>query len=90
VTPARRPEAAGVLLVGGASRRFGSPKALARIGGETFAERGWRVLGEAFAERVAVGKTADGVSVPFPLTDDGTDVRPRRAAPPAFPGCRPG
>jgi molybdopterin-guanine dinucleotide biosynthesis protein A len=67
--------AAGVLLVGGASRRFGSPKALARIGSETLAERGWRVLGQAFAERVAVGKAEDRISLPFPITDDGTEVR---------------
>jgi molybdopterin-guanine dinucleotide biosynthesis protein A len=67
--------AAGVLLVGGESRRFGSPKALARIGSETLAERGWRVLGEAFAERVAVGKAQDGINLPFPIIDDGTDVR---------------
>jgi molybdenum cofactor guanylyltransferase len=46
----------GVLLVGGASVRFGSPKALARFGGETLAERGWRTLGETFPRRLAVGK----------------------------------
>ncbi|HUP32294.1 MAG TPA: aminoglycoside 6-adenylyltransferase [Gaiellaceae bacterium] len=46
----------GVLLVGGASDRFGSPKALARLRGETLAERGWRILGEAFPERLATGK----------------------------------
>jgi molybdopterin-guanine dinucleotide biosynthesis protein A len=65
----------GVLLVGGASRRFGSPKALARLDGETLAERAWRVLGDACDERIAVGKTADGLQLPFPLADDGTDVR---------------
>lgn len=65
----------GVLLVGGASRRFGSPKALARIEGETLAERAWRVLGEACDERLAVGKADDGLALPFPLLDDGTDVR---------------
>ena len=65
----------GVLLVGGAGRRFGSPKALALFGGETLAERGWRTLGEACDERLAVGKAADGLSLPFPLLDDGTPTR---------------
>jgi molybdopterin-guanine dinucleotide biosynthesis protein A len=45
-----------VLLVGGASVRFGSPKALASFAGEILAERGWRILGEAFPRRLAVGK----------------------------------
>ena len=65
----------GALLVGGASTRFGSPKALARLGDETLAERGWRVLGELCDERLAVGKASDGLELPFPLTDDGSDVR---------------
>jgi molybdopterin-guanine dinucleotide biosynthesis protein A len=65
----------GVLLVGGASRRFGSPKALARVGDETLAERAWRILGEAFDARIAVGKAADGLDLPFPVLDDGTKVR---------------
>jgi molybdopterin-guanine dinucleotide biosynthesis protein A len=65
----------GVLLVGGASTRFGSPKALARFGGETLAERAWRLLGEACDERLAVGKTADGLVLPFELIDDGSRVR---------------
>ncbi len=68
-----RPELTGALLVGGASRRFGSPKALARIGAETFAERGWRTL-EGFAERLAVGK-ANELDLPFPLLDDGSDLQ---------------
>ena len=46
----------GVLLVGGASTRFGSPKPLASFGGETLAERAWRILGAAFPQRLAVGK----------------------------------
>ena len=71
---ADRPGLTGVLLVGGASSRFGSPKALARLGGRTLAEIGWAAL--AFCdERLAVGKTADGLELPFPLLDDGTDVR---------------
>jgi molybdopterin-guanine dinucleotide biosynthesis protein A len=65
----------GVLLVGGASSRFGSPKAVARFCGETLAERAWRILGEACDERVAVGKARDRLALPFSLVDDGTDVR---------------
>lgn len=64
----------GVLLVGGASSRFGSPKALARLGGRTLAEIGWETL--AFCdERLAVGKAADRLDLPFPLVDDGTELR---------------
>jgi molybdopterin-guanine dinucleotide biosynthesis protein A len=60
----------GILLVGGASSRFGSPKPLARFGEETLGERAWRLLGEACEERVAVGKS-DGL--PFrSLADEGT------------------
>jgi molybdenum cofactor guanylyltransferase len=70
-----RPRLTGVLLVGGASTRFGSPKALARFDGETLAERAWRTLGEACDERVAVGKEGDGLELPFALADDGSDVR---------------
>ena len=70
-----RPRLTGVLLVGGASSRFGSPKPLARLDGETLAARAWRTLGEACDERLAVGKRADGLELPFPLVDDGTDTR---------------
>jgi len=65
----------GVLLVGGASTRFGSPKALAQLGGETLAERAWGLLGEACDERIAVGKRRDRLELPFDVLDDGTDVR---------------
>ncbi len=63
----------GVLLVGGASSRFGSPKALARLGEETLAERAWRVLGEACEERLAVGKGE--LELPFDVLDDGIELR---------------
>jgi molybdopterin-guanine dinucleotide biosynthesis protein A len=63
----------GLLLVGGGSERFGSPKALALFRGETLAERGRRVLAEACDEVLVVGKVADGL--PFPVVDDGTDSR---------------
>lgn len=57
----------GILLVGGASTRFGSSKALARWDGETLAERAWRLLGEVCEERVAVGR---GEGLPFPALPD--------------------
>jgi len=67
-------DATGILLVGGDSTRFGSPKALARVGGETLAARAWRLL-DAFPHRLAVGKCSDGLELPFELVDDGTEVR---------------
>lgn len=60
----------GILLVGGASARFGSPKALARFRGETLAERAWRLLGEVCDEVLAVGKRGDELELPFPVLDD--------------------
>lgn len=65
----------GVLLVGGASERFGSPKALARFRGETLAERGHRLLTEACDEVLVVGKARELPGLPFPVVDDGTDDR---------------
>lgn len=65
----------GILLVGGVSRRFGSPKALAELDGRTLAELAWQRLGEAFDERIAVGKRDDELPLPFDLLDDGTDLR---------------
>ena len=60
----------GILLVGGASTRFGSPKALARFEGETLAERAWRLLGDVCEETIAVGR---GKGLQFPaLADEGT------------------
>jgi molybdopterin-guanine dinucleotide biosynthesis protein A len=59
--------------VGGASGRFGSNKALAVVDGEPLAERAWRLLGAACDERLAVGK--DELELPFPVLDDGSDVR---------------
>ena len=74
-TPARNsPTVTGVLLVGGASRRFGSPKALARLGDETLAERTWRALAWC-DERLAVGKAADTLPLPFPILDDQCETR---------------
>jgi molybdopterin-guanine dinucleotide biosynthesis protein A len=64
----------GVLLVGGGSRRFGSPKALARIGEKTFSDIAWECL-EWCDERLAVGKLLDGLPLRFPVRDDGSRVR---------------
>ena len=69
---ADRLAATGILLVGGASERFGSPKALVEIGGETLAERGRRVLGEVCDDVLVVGKRGE---LPFDVLDDGTAVR---------------
>jgi molybdopterin-guanine dinucleotide biosynthesis protein A len=57
----------GILLAGGSSSRFGSPKALAPFGAETLAERAWRLLGEVCEERLAVGRI-EGLA--FPALDD--------------------
>lgn len=70
-----RRDLTGVLLVGGASRRFGSAKALARHNGTTFAEHAWGVLGAACQERMAFGKARDELALPFPVHDDGSAVR---------------
>jgi molybdopterin-guanine dinucleotide biosynthesis protein A len=63
-----------VLLVGGASTRFGSPKPLAKLGSETLAEHAWRVLGDACDERIAVGKAGE-LDLPFPVIDDDSPIR---------------
>jgi molybdopterin-guanine dinucleotide biosynthesis protein A len=54
----------GILLSGGRSTRFGSPKELAEFAGETLGDRAWRLLGEACDERIRVG--------PGGLDDPGT------------------
>ena len=61
-----------MLLVGGASRRFGSPKALIELDGETLHDRGRRVLAAACDEVLVVGKAGE---LPFDVLDDGADVR---------------
>lgn len=63
----------GILLVGGASARFGSPKALAAFRGELLHERARRLLGEACEEVLVVGKRTDGL--PFDVLDDGAASR---------------
>jgi molybdopterin-guanine dinucleotide biosynthesis protein A len=45
----------GLLLTGGASRRFGSPKAELTVNGERLADRGARLLGEVCEVALEVG-----------------------------------
>jgi len=59
------PSLTGILLAGGTSSRFGSPKELAEYEGETLRDRAWRLLGAACDERLAVGG-------PGGLADPGT------------------
>jgi molybdopterin-guanine dinucleotide biosynthesis protein A len=65
----------GVLLVGGASTRFQSPKALALFQGEMLAVRAQRVLQEAFGTVLVLGKASDALPLPFPVVDDGSTER---------------
>ena len=60
------------MLVGGASTRFGSPKALAELDGEMFVERARRILAAACDEVLLVGKAGE---LPFEVVDDGSSVR---------------
>ncbi|MFL5928472.1 MAG: molybdenum cofactor guanylyltransferase [Gaiellaceae bacterium] len=62
----------GVVLVGGASSRFGSPKALARLDGVMFVDRARRVLAAACDEVLVVGKAGE---LPFEVIDDESSVR---------------
>jgi molybdenum cofactor guanylyltransferase len=70
-----REEVTGILLVGGASRRFGAPKALARFQGELLGERAHRLLADTFGRVLAIGKASDDLRLPFPVADDGSEVR---------------
>ena len=45
------------------------------LGGETLAERAWSTLGLTCEHRLAVGKAADGLELPFPILDDGNRLR---------------
>jgi molybdopterin-guanine dinucleotide biosynthesis protein A len=70
-----RNDVTGVLLIGGASRRFGSPKALARFQGEVLGERAHRLLDEAFGRVLVVGKSRDDLGLPFDVVDDESELR---------------
>lgn len=54
LAPDPRRGSLGAILAGGASRRFGSPKALARVGGRTIVERVRGALAEVVDEVVVI------------------------------------
>lgn len=61
--------AAGLVLTGGASRRFGGPKADVRVGGERLADRTARVLSAVAAPALEVGpgaSTLEALMEPVP------------------------
>jgi molybdopterin-guanine dinucleotide biosynthesis protein A len=60
------------VLVGGTSSRYGSPKALVELDGETLVDRARRVLAEVCDEVLVVGKAGE---LPFAVVDDAADVR---------------
>jgi molybdopterin-guanine dinucleotide biosynthesis protein A len=70
-----RAEVTGVLLVGGASTRFGSPKALAEFRGELLAVQAHRLLAKTFDRVLVVGKESDALELPFHVQDDGSEER---------------
>jgi molybdopterin-guanine dinucleotide biosynthesis protein A len=57
-TPLRRRPSFGAILAGGASRRFGAPKALAEVGGRAIVERVRDALASAVGEVVLVANDA--------------------------------
>ncbi|MCL7956928.1 MAG: molybdenum cofactor guanylyltransferase [marine benthic group bacterium] len=67
---AERDKVLGVILAGGANRRFGSHKALARVGGETILERTIGALASA------VGRCVIVANEPDPYRDAGLETRP--------------
>jgi molybdopterin-guanine dinucleotide biosynthesis protein A len=69
---AGRSQVLGVILAGGANRRFGSHKALARIGGITILGRTLEAL-KAAAERCVIV-----ANQPDPYRESGLEIRPDR------------
>jgi molybdenum cofactor guanylyltransferase len=59
-------------LGGNKTPRFGSPKALIELEGETLADRGRRVLAQACEEVLVVGKAGE---LPFEVVDDASETR---------------
>lgn len=82
----RRPLLFGVVLAGGRSRRYGSSKARARLGGTTMLERALGILREAGLETGVIANRTD--DPPGPRTDEARAEGPIGAGAPG--GERPG
>ena len=57
-------KATAFILIGGKSKRFGSPKWAATIDGQTILDRTWNLCNN-FENRFVVGKKPDSISYPF-------------------------
>jgi molybdopterin-guanine dinucleotide biosynthesis protein A len=64
------PEALGAILVGGASRRFGAPKALATVGGVAMVERARVALQDAGLMPVLIGSRPELAAIDLPCRPD--------------------
>jgi molybdopterin-guanine dinucleotide biosynthesis protein A len=68
--PVTAPAALGAILAGGASRRFGAPKALATVGGVAMIERARSALREAGLTPVLIGARPELAAVDLPRRPD--------------------
>jgi molybdopterin-guanine dinucleotide biosynthesis protein A len=64
------PAALGAILAGGVSRRFGAPKALARVGGVAMVERARLALRDAGLTPVLIGARPELASIALPSRTD--------------------
>lgn len=75
-----RPRLFGVVLAGGGSRRYGSPKARARVAGQTLLERTLGILQAAGLETGVIANRVE--DLPAPWADDARGEGPVGARPP--------
>jgi molybdopterin-guanine dinucleotide biosynthesis protein A len=70
MNPLTDPTPLGAILAGGASRRFGSPKALATVGGVAMVERARSAIREAGLTPVLIGSRPELAAVDLPRRPD--------------------
>ena len=83
------PRLFGVVLAGGRSRRYGSPKARVRLAGLTLLERGLNILRAAGLETGVIANRADDLPVPWAdqaRREGWIDPRPPEGGPSSAPG----